>query len=115
MSEYLLEVKNLHTSFFTDAGEVQAVNGVSFNLEKGKILGIVGESGSGKSVTAYSIMSILADTGKVTEGEIYYKGENVLEYDKNRIHSFRGKNVSIIFQDPMTSLNPVFTIPDFNS
>lgn len=110
MSEYLLEVKNLHTSFFTDAGEVQAVNGVSFNLEKGKILGIVGESGSGKSVTAYSIMSILADTGKVTEGEIYYKGENVLEYDKNRIHSFRGKNVSIIFQDPMTSLNPVFTI-----
>ncbi|HBW12735.1 MAG TPA: peptide ABC transporter ATP-binding protein [Proteiniclasticum sp.] len=110
MSEYLLEVKNLHTSFFTDAGEVQAVNGVSFNLEKGKILGIVGESGSGKSVTAYSIMSILADTGKVTEGEIYYKGENVLEYDKNRIHNFRGKNVSIIFQDPMTSLNPVFTI-----
>ena len=110
MSEYLLEVKNLHTSFFTDAGEVQAVNGVSFNLEKGKILGIVGESGSGKSVTAYSIMSILADTGKVTEGEIYYKGENVLEYDKKRIHSFRGKNVSIIFQDPMTSLNPVFTI-----
>lgn len=110
MSEYLLEVKNLHTSFFTDAGEVQAVNGVSFNLEKGKILGIVGESGSGKSVTAYSIMDILADTGRVTEGEIYYKGENVLEFDKKRIHNFRGKNVSIIFQDPMTSLNPVFTI-----
>ncbi len=110
MSEYLLEVKNLHTTFFTDAGEVQAVNGVSFNLEKGKILGIVGESGSGKSVTAYSIMNILADTGKVTEGEIIYNGEDVLKYSKKQIHNFRGKNISIIFQDPMTSLNPVFTI-----
>ena len=110
MSDYLLQVKNLHTSFFTDAGEVQAVNGVSFNLEKGKILGIVGESGSGKSVTAYSIMNILSDPGKVTEGEIFYKGEDVLKYSKKQIHNFRGKNVSIIFQDPMTSLNPVFTI-----
>jgi len=110
MSEYLLQVKNLHTSFFTDAGEVQAVNGVSFNLEKGKILGIVGESGSGKSVTAYSIMNILSDPGKVTEGEIFYNGNDVLKYNKNQIHNFRGKNVSIIFQDPMTSLNPVFTI-----
>lgn len=110
MSEYLMEVRNLHTSFFTDAGEVKAVNGVSFNLKKGKILGIVGESGSGKSVTAYSIMSILDDAGKVTEGEIFYKGEDVLKYSKKKIHNFRGKNVSIIFQDPMTSLNPVFTI-----
>ena len=110
MSEYLLQVKNLHTSFYTDAGEVQAVNGVSFNLEKGKILGIVGESGSGKSVTAYSIMNILSDPGKVTEGEIFYKGNDVLKYSKKQIHNFRGKNVSIIFQDPMTSLNPVFTI-----
>jgi len=110
MSEYLLQVKNLHTSFFTDAGEVQAVNGVSFNLEKGKILGIVGESGSGKSVTAYSIMNILSDPGKVTEGEIFYNGNDVLKYSKKQIHNFRGKNVSIIFQDPMTSLNPVFTI-----
>ncbi|WP_312652123.1 ABC transporter ATP-binding protein [Proteiniclasticum sp.] len=110
MSEYLMEVRNLHTSFFTDAGEVQAVNGVSFTLKKGKILGIVGESGSGKSVTAYSIMSILDDAGKVTEGEILYNGEDVLKYSKKKIHNFRGKNVSIIFQDPMTSLNPVFTI-----
>lgn len=110
MSEYLMEVKNLHTSFFTDAGEVQAVNGVSFQLKKGKILGIVGESGSGKSVTAYSIMSILDDAGKVTEGEILYNGEDVLKYSKKKIHNYRGKNVSIIFQDPMTSLNPVFTI-----
>lgn len=106
----ILEVKNLHTSFFTDSGEVKAVNGVSFNLGRGKILGVVGESGSGKSVTAYSIMQILADTGKVTGGEILYKGENILTWDKKKLESFRGDKVSIIFQDPMTSLNPTFTI-----
>ncbi len=110
MSEKLLEVKNLHTSFFTDSGEVKAVNGVSFSLEAGKILGIVGESGSGKSVTAYSIMQILAGTGKVVEGEILYKGENILNYSKQQMKNFRGKKCSIIFQDPMTSLNPTFTI-----
>ena len=99
MAEHLLSVQDLHTSFFTDAGEVQAVNGVSFNLDEGEILGIVGESGSGKSVTAYSIMRILADAGKIVGGKILYKGQN-----------FRGKCCSIIFQDPMTSLNPVFTI-----
>ena len=82
MSENILEVKDLCTSFFTDSGEVKAVNGVSFNLSPGKILGIVGESGSGKSVTAYSIMQILADTGKVVSGEILYRGENILNYDK---------------------------------
>ena len=106
----LLSVRNLQTSFFTDSGEVKAVNGVSFNLPKGKILGVVGESGSGKSVTAYSIMQILADTGRVVEGEILFKGENVLEYSKNQMDHFRGEKVSIIFQDPMTSLNPVFTV-----
>ena len=106
----VLRVKNLHTSFFTDSGEVKAVNGVSFNLTKGKILGIVGESGSGKSVTAYSIMQILADTGRVVEGEILYKGKNVLEFGKKEMHDFRGDKCSIIFQDPMTSLNPTFTI-----
>ena len=108
--EHLLSVKNLHTSFFTDNGEVQAVNGVSFNLDAGKVLGIVGESGSGKSVTAYSIMQILADTGKIVEGEIYYKGEDISKWDESKMRSFRGKCCSIIFQDPMTSLNPVFTI-----
>lgn len=106
----LLSVRNLHTSFFTDSGEVKAVNGVSFNLPKGKILGVVGESGSGKSVTAYSIMQILADTGRVVEGEILFKGENILEYSRNQMDHFRGEKVSIIFQDPMTSLNPVFTV-----
>ncbi|MDE6981398.1 MAG: ABC transporter ATP-binding protein, partial [Lachnospiraceae bacterium] len=110
MSENILEVKNLCTSFFTDSGEVKAVNGVSFNLSPGKILGIVGESGSGKSVTAYSIMQILADTGKVVSGEILYRGENILNYDKKKMKDFRGKKCSIIFQDPMTSLNPVYTV-----
>ena len=110
MSESLLEVKELCTYFHTDAGEVKAVNGVSFTLEAGKILGIVGESGSGKSVTAYSIMQILADNGRIASGEILYKGQDVAKYNKNQLKGFRGKVCSIIFQDPMTSLNPVFTI-----
>jgi len=110
MSEVLLSVQDLHTSFFTEAGEVQAVNGVNFNLDRGEILGIVGESGSGKSVTAYSIMQILADTGKIVGGKILFKGEDISKWDEKQMRSFRGKHCSIIFQDPMTSLNPVFTI-----
>ena len=110
MSEHLLDVQDLHTSFFTDAGEVQAVNGVTFSLDPGEILGIVGESGSGKSVTAYSIMNILADTGKIVGGNILYKGENISTWNERQLQDFRGKCCSIIFQDPMTSLNPVFTI-----
>ena len=108
--ENVLEVKDLHTSFFTDSGEVQAVNGVSFNLGRGKILGVVGESGSGKSVTAYSIMQILASTVKVVKGEILFNGENILNYNKKQMDEFRGEKCSIIFQDPMTSLNPTFTV-----
>ena len=108
--EHLLSVQDLHTSFFTDSGEVHAVNGVSFNLDPGEILGIVGESGSGKSVTAYSIMQILASTGKVTGGRILYKGDDLTKWNEKKLSEFRGKCVSIIFQDPMTSLNPVFTI-----
>ena len=88
----------------------RVVHDVSFSVEKGEILGIVGESGSGKSVTAYSIMQILADTGKVVEGEILYNGRNVLEFNKKEMKDFRGKKCSVIFQDPMTSLNPVFTV-----
>ncbi len=109
-SEYLLEVNNLHTSFFTDSGEVKAVNGVSFTLKPGEIMGIVGESGSGKSVTAYSIMQILAETGRITGGEVKFRGEDITKWDKKKMAGFRGKRCSIIFQDPMTSLNPVFTI-----
>jgi oligopeptide transport system ATP-binding protein len=108
--KYILEVCNLHTSFFTDAGEVRAVNGVSFNLEPGKTLGIVGESGSGKSVTAYSIMQILASTGRITEGSVLYKGEDIAKWSNKQMQTFRGSKCSIIFQDPMTSLNPVFTV-----
>ena len=106
----LLEVKDLHTSFFTDAGEVKAVNGVSFELERGKVLGIVGESGSGKSVTAYSIMQILAGTGKIVSGSIKIDGEELVGAGEKVMKNVRGNKISIIFQDPMTSLNPTYTI-----
>ena len=106
----LLEVKDLHTSFFTDAGEVRAVNGVSFNLDHGKVLGIVGESGSGKSVTAYSIMQILANTGKIVSGSIKLDGQELVGAGEKVMKNIRGNKVSIIFQDPMTSLNPTYTI-----
>ncbi len=106
----LLEVKDLHTSFFTDAGEVKAVNGVSFNLDRGKVLGIVGESGSGKSVTAYSIMQILASTGKIVSGSIKIDGQELVGAGEKVMKTVRGNKISIIFQDPMTSLNPTYTI-----
>ncbi len=106
----LLEVRDLHTSFFTDAGEVCAVNGISFNLERGKVLGIVGESGSGKSVTAYSIMQILAGTGKIVSGSIKIDGQELVGAGEKVMKNVRGNKISIIFQDPMTSLNPTYTI-----
>ena len=106
----LLEVKDLHTSFFTDAGEVKAVDGVSFQLEHGKVLGIVGESGSGKSVTAYSIMQILAPTGKIVSGSVKLDGQELVGADEKLLRTVRGNKVSIIFQDPMTSLNPTYTV-----
>ena len=110
MSEHLLSVQDLHTAFKTDSGEVQAVNGVSFNLDPGEMLGIVGESGSGKSVTAYSVMQILAENGYIKSGSILYKGQDITRWNEKQMASFRGKCCSIIFQDPMTSLNPVFTV-----
>lgn len=106
----LLEVRDLRTSFFTDAGEVKAVNGISFNLDRGKVLGIVGESGSGKSVTAYSIMQILAGTGKIVGGSIKLDGEELVDAGEKVMKTVRGNKISIIFQDPMTSLNPTYTI-----
>lgn len=109
-NKYVLEVSDLHTTFKTDNGDVAAVNGVSFNLEPGKTLGIVGESGSGKSVTAYSIMQILADNGAITGGSVKYKGDDITKWSSKKMADFRGKCCSIIFQDPMTSLNPVFTV-----
>ena len=106
----MLEVKDLHTSFFTPAGEVKAVNGVSFYLDHGKVLGIVGESGSGKSVTAYSIMQILEKTGKIVSGSIKFNGQELVDSGEKVMKSIRGNKISIIFQDPMTSLNPTYTI-----
>ena len=106
----LLQVTDLHTSFFTPAGEVKAVNGLSFSLDEGKVLGIVGESGSGKSVTAYSVLQILASSGKIVSGSIKYKGEELVGASGETMGKIRGNKISIIFQDPMTSLNPVFTI-----
>ena len=106
----LLEVNNLRTSFFTDAGEVKAVDGVSFTLDHSKVLGIVGESGSGKSVTAYSIMQILAPTGRIVGGSVKLDGQELVGADEKVMRSVRGNRISIIFQDPMTSLNPTYTV-----
>lgn len=106
----VLEVKHLCTSFFTEAGEVKAVNDVSFSLEAGEVLGIVGESGSGKSVTAYSILQILTYPGRIVSGSVKFDGEELVGCTDEKIRSIRGNKISIIFQDPMTSLNPVFTI-----
>ena len=106
----LLEVNHLCTSFFTTAGEVKAVNDLSFSLEKGKVLGIVGESGSGKSVTAYSILQILTHPGRIVSGSIRFNGEELVGKTDDEMRKIRGDRISIIFQDPMTSLNPTFTI-----
>ena len=106
----LLEVKDLKVSFFTHAGEVKAVGGINYEINHGEIMGIVGESGSGKSVEAYTIIGLLQSPGKVVGGEILFEGENVLEYSKEQMEEFRGNKVSMIFQNPMTCLNPVYTI-----
>ena len=106
----MLEVRDLHTSFFTPAGEVKAVNGISFNLDHGKVLGIVGESGSGKSVTAYSILQILTHPGRIVSGSIKFNGQELVGSGEHTMRTIRGNKISIIFQDPMTSLNPVYTI-----
>lgn len=106
----LLEVKDLHTSFFTPVGEVKAVNGVSFNLERGKVLGIVGESGSGKSVTAKSIIGINAANTIIEGGEIIYNGENLLKYSKQEYNKVRGSALTMVFQDPLSSLEPIMKV-----
>jgi oligopeptide/dipeptide ABC transporter ATP-binding protein len=106
----LLEVRDLKTTFRTEDGTVAAVNGLSFSVEPGTTLGIVGESGSGKSVTSLSIMRLLAQNGTVERGEILFKGENLLEKSEAEMRKIRGRDIAMIFQDPMTSLNPVLTI-----
>ena len=108
----LLEVKDLKVSFFTPAGEVKAVDGISYSLGYNEVMGIVGESGSGKSVEAYSIIGLLQSPGKVVGGTIEFEGENLLDYDEEKMRQFRGNKASMIFQNPMTCLNPVYTIGD---
>ncbi|SIT89014.1 ABC transporter ATP-binding protein [Edaphobacillus lindanitolerans] len=110
MVETILDVRDLRTSFYTDEGEVKAVDGVSFSVPKGKTIGIVGESGSGKSITSLSILRLLASNGKVVGGEVRFKGDNLLAYSEKKMRSLRGNKISMIFQEPMTSLNPVFTV-----
>ncbi len=106
----LVEIDDLYVSFFTPAGEVKALRGVSWTLDEGEALGIVGESGSGKSVTAYSIMRLLQNPGRVVSGRITLNGKDILSLREREMRSIRGNDVAMIFQDPMTSLNPVFTI-----
>jgi len=106
----VLEVKDMHTSFFTYAGEVKAVRGVSFDVELGEAVGFVGESGCGKSVTMLSVMGILDEVGKVKAGEIIFNGKKLVGLSDRRMQKIRGNEMTMIFQDPMTSLNPVYTI-----
>lgn len=110
MAKKLLEVKNLHTYFYTNKGVVKAVQGVDFTIEAGKTLGIVGESGSGKSVTSFSILNLIDHPGKIVEGEILFKGKNLVGLSDAEMRGIRGNDISMIFQEPMTSLNPVHRI-----
>ena len=110
MSEKMLEVKGMRTSFFTHVGEVKAIRGVDFYLDKGEAVGIVGESGSGKSVTSLSVMRLLQFPGKLTGGEVFFDGEDLAKKSDKEMQTIIGNEISMIFQDPMTSLNPVFTI-----
>jgi oligopeptide transport system ATP-binding protein len=110
MAEKLLEVDNLQVSFFTPVGEVKAVGGISYNLGYGEVMGIVGESGSGKSVGAFALMGILDEPGKITGGLIKFEGRNILECTNRELEQIRGNRISMIFQNPMDSLNPVYTV-----
>ena len=109
-NNYLVDIQHERLSFFTPAGEVKALNDVSIHLKEGEVLGIVGESGSGKSVTAYSLMGLTAYLGKLIGGELHFNGHEVEKMTEKDFSKMRGKEVSIIFQDPLTSLNPVYTI-----
>ncbi len=110
MNDYILQVKNLQTSFFTHLGEVKAVRDISYNLKRGGVLGIVGESGSGKSVSALSLLRLVDSPGKIIGGEIIFDGVDLTKLSKDKMSDYRGSEISMIFQDPMTSLNPVYTI-----
>ena len=106
----LLEINNLHTYFDTKKGLIKAVNGVSLSIEEGRTLGVVGESGSGKSQTAMSILKLFENNQKIYEGEIKFEGKVISELSEKEMQKIRGNDISVIFQEPMTSLNPVFTV-----
>lgn len=108
--DVILEVKNLSISFFNKSGEIQAVRDISYNLKKGEVLGIVGESGSGKSVSSHGILRLTPDTGKVKNGEILFHGQDILKMSKKEVQQLRGNRIAMIFQDPMTCLDPLFTV-----
>lgn len=108
----LLEIQDIYTQFFTESGVVEALDGVSFDVMAGEPVGIVGESGCGKTVTGHSILRILPKNGKIVKGKIIYKGINLLNLAHNQMRSIRGKEIAMIFQDPMTSLNPIFKVDD---
>ena len=108
--ENILEVRNLQTVFNTEAGDVRAVDGVSFDVPKGKTIGIVGESGSGKSITSLTILRLLAKNGHIKGGEVLFKGKDLTKFTEKQMREIRGNQISMIFQEPMTSLNPVFTV-----
>ncbi len=110
MNEYLVDIRNERLSFFTPAGEVKALNDVSLHVREGEVLGVVGESGSGKSVTSYSLMGLTAHPGRLIGGDLYFNGHHINRMTERELREIRGNEVSIIFQDPMTSLNPVYTI-----
>src|SRR5581483_8327405 len=112
MPEQLLEVRNLKISFRTEDGVVRAVDGVSFTLARGEVLGIVGESGSGKSVTVMSVLRLINDPNAIFEGEVIYKGRDVMSLPEKQMREVRGGEIAMIFQDPMTSLNPVYRVGD---
>ena len=112
MSQPLLQIQNLSTSFFTDKGEIRAVEDVSFSIQPGETLALVGESGCGKSVTAFSVMRLVDKPGRIVGGKIFFRGQNVLDLPEGEMRKIRGKSIGMIFQEPMTSLNPVFTIGD---
>ena len=111
-NKHLIDIKDLRVSFFTPGGEVQAVRGISWFLDEGEALGIVGESGSGKSVSVYAIMRLLQSPGRVVGGSIHFNGTDLLSLTEEEMRHIRGNEIAMIFQDPMTSLNPVYTVGD---
>ena len=110
MSETILQVRDLHTQFFTDDGVINAVDGISFEIARGEVLGLVGESGCGKSVTSLSVLRLISAPGRITQGEIWWEGKNLARFSEAQMRAIRGNEISMIFQEPMTSLDPLYTV-----